>query len=31
VRDRVHRDAFRAGVLMVCTASAVVLLIRSVG
>ncbi len=30
VRDRIHRDAFRAGVLVVCTASAVTLLIRSV-
>jgi hypothetical protein len=30
VRDRIHRDAFRAGVLLVCTASAVTLLIRSV-
>jgi uncharacterized protein len=29
VRDRIHRDAFRAGVLLVCTASAVTLLIRS--
>ena len=29
VRDRIHRDAFRAGVLVVCTASAVTLLIRS--
>ena len=29
VRDRIHRDAFRAGVLMVCTASAVTLLVRS--
>ena len=30
VRDRVPRDAFRAGVLVVCTASAVALLVRSV-
>lgn len=30
VRDRIHRDAFRAGVLVVCTASALTLLIRSV-
>ena len=29
VRDRVHRDAFRAGVLVVCTASALTLLVRS--
>jgi uncharacterized membrane protein YfcA len=29
VRDRIHRDAFRAAVLMVCTASAVTLLVRS--
>ena len=29
VRDRIHRDAFRAGVLVVCTASALTLLIRS--
>jgi uncharacterized protein len=29
VRDRIHRDAFRAGVLLVCTASAVTLLVRS--
>jgi uncharacterized membrane protein YfcA len=29
VRDRIHRDAFRAGVLVVCTASAVTLLVRS--
>jgi uncharacterized membrane protein YfcA len=29
VRDRIHRDAFRAGVLVVCTASAVALLVRS--
>jgi uncharacterized protein len=29
VRDRIRRDAFRAGVLVVCTASAVTLLIRS--
>jgi len=31
VRDRIHRDAFRAGVLLVCTASAVTLLVRSLG
>lgn len=31
VRDRIHRDAFRAGVLLVCTASAVILLVRSLG
>ncbi len=30
VRDRIHRDAFRAGVLVVCTASALALLVRSV-
>jgi uncharacterized membrane protein YfcA len=30
VRDRVPRDGFRAGVLVVCTASALTLLIRSV-
>jgi uncharacterized membrane protein YfcA len=29
VRDRIHRDSFRAGVLLVCTASAVTLLVRS--
>jgi uncharacterized membrane protein YfcA len=29
VRDRIHRDAFRAGVLLVCTASALTLLVRS--
>ena len=29
VRDRIQRDAFRAGVLVVCTASALTLLIRS--
>jgi uncharacterized membrane protein YfcA len=29
VRYRIHRDAFRAGVLLVCTASAVTLLVRS--
>jgi uncharacterized membrane protein YfcA len=31
VRDRIHRDAFRAGVLVVCTASALTLLVRSLG
>jgi hypothetical protein len=30
VRDRIHRNAFRAGVLVVCTASALTLLVRSV-
>jgi uncharacterized membrane protein YfcA len=30
VRDRIPRDAFRAGVLVVCTASALTLLVRSV-
>lgn len=29
VRDRIPRDAFRGGVLLVCTASAVTLLVRS--
>jgi len=29
VRDRIHRNAFRAGVLVVCTASALTLLVRS--
>jgi uncharacterized membrane protein YfcA len=29
VRNRIHRDAFRAGVLVVCTASALTLLVRS--
>jgi uncharacterized membrane protein YfcA len=30
VRDRIHRDTFRGGVLIVCTASALTLLLRSV-
>jgi uncharacterized membrane protein YfcA len=31
VRDRIPRDAFRAAVLVVCTTSAVTLLVRSLG